>query len=55
MTVKEFMEVVPFSLIDYAKICELHWNLLFESYDNKYTGERVNSRKTLSPILIMKS
>lgn len=51
MTVKEFMEVVPYSLIDYAKICERHWNLLFKSYDNKYTGERVNSKKDLEPYL----
>lgn len=51
MTVKEFMEVVPYSLIYYAKICELHWDLLFESYDNKYTGERVNSKKDLKPYL----
>lgn len=49
MTVKEFVHVVNDVVIDYAKIYEMHWNLLFESYDYKFTGNRVNSKKDLEP------
>ena len=49
MTVKEFVDVVNNEVIDYAQIYELYWNWLFEDYDYKCTGKRVNSKKDLEP------
>ena len=49
MKVKEFIDVVSWNIVDYATIYELHWNLLFESYDYKRTDKRVNSKKDLEP------
>ena len=49
MTVKEFVDVVNYTVIDYAKIYELHWNPLWKDYDYKYTDKRVGSKKDLEP------
>ena len=51
MKVKEFLEVVPFSLIDYAKIYEMVWDEDFQNYDSKYTDKRVKSKKDLEQYL----
>lgn len=47
MKVKEFLEVVPFSLIDYAKIYEMVWDENYQDYDTKYTDKRVETKKDL--------
>ena len=49
MTVKEFVDVVNYTVIDYAKIYERQWNEDYQSYDSVYTGKRVNSKKDLAP------
>lgn len=49
MTVKEFVDVVNFSLLDYAKIYEMTWNEDYREYDSKFTDKRVGSTKDLEP------
>lgn len=49
MTVKEFIDVVNYTVIDYAKIYELHWDMLFKDYNCKYSGKRVETKKDLEP------
>lgn len=49
MTVKEFVDVVNYPLIDYAKIYELHWDSLYDGYDYKFTDKRVGSKNDLEP------
>ena len=49
MTVKEFVDVVNYTVIDYAQIYEMRWNENYEDYDYKATGKRVNSKKDLEP------
>lgn len=49
MTVKEFVNVISYAVIDYAKIYELHWNTLYEGYDYKFTDKRVETLKDLEP------
>ena len=51
MTVKEFLEVVPYSLIDYADIYEERWNEDYNDYDCKSTDKKVKSKKDLDPYL----
>lgn len=51
MKVKEFLEVVPFSLIDYAKIYEMVWNENYQDYDSKFVDKRVNNKKDLEQYL----
>lgn len=47
MKVKEFLEVVPYSLIDYARIYEMRWNENYNDYDCKFIDKRVSSKKDL--------
>lgn len=49
MTVKEFVNVVNDRVIDYARIYELRWNLLWNDYDHVYIEKRVNSKADLEP------
>ena len=49
MTVKEFVDVVNFSLIDYAKIYEMRWDEDYQSYDPIFADKRVNTKKDLEP------
>lgn len=51
MKVKEFIEVVTWNIIDYAKIYEMVWNEDYQNYDSKYTDKRVNSKKDLEQYL----
>ena len=52
MTVREFLEVVPFSLVDYARIYENKWDEDREDYTTNNTGKRVEKKQTLNPIMI---
>lgn len=47
MKVKEFLEVVPFSLIDYAKIYEKRWDENYQDYHSKFIDKRVKNKKDL--------
>lgn len=49
MTVKEFVDVVNNTVIDYAKIYEMRWNENYNDYDCKFTDKRVKSKKDLEP------
>lgn len=49
MTVKEFVDVVNYNILDYAKIYELRWNPLYEDYDYKFTDKRIESKNDLEP------
>lgn len=49
MKVKEFVDVVNFGIIDYAKIYEKRWNEDYNDYDCKFTGKRVENKKDLEP------
>lgn len=49
MTVKEFLDVVTFDIIDYAKIYEMKWNEDYQDYHSKFTDKRVKSKKDLEP------
>ncbi len=51
MKVREFLDVVTFNIIDYAKIYEMRWNENYNDYDCKYIDKRVNSKKDLEPYL----
>lgn len=43
MKVKDFVGVVNYTVLDYAKIYELIWNENYQDYDYKYTDKRINS------------
>ena len=47
MTVKEFIEVVNYTVIHYAKIYEMCWDKLYKDYNCNYTGNRVHSKEDL--------
>ncbi len=49
MKVKEFLDVVTWNIIDYAKIYEMRWNENYQDYDSKYIDKRVGSKKDLEP------
>lgn len=49
MKVKEFVDVVNSTVIDYAKIYEMKWNENYQDYDCKFTDKRVHSKKDLEP------
>ncbi len=49
MTVKEFVDVVNYQVIDYAKIYEMRWDERYESYDIKFADKRVDSKADLEP------
>ena len=49
MTVKEFVDVVNYQVIDYAKIYEMRWDERYQSYDSKFVGKRVNTKQDLEP------
>lgn len=51
MKVKEFLEVVPFSLIDGAKIYEMRWNENYQDYHSKFIGKTVGNKKDVEPYL----
>lgn len=52
MKVKEFLDVVPFSLIDYAEIYVNKWNEDLEDYHgSEFTGKRVKNKKDIEPYL----
>lgn len=51
MKVKEFLDVVTWNIIDYAKIYEMVWNEDYQNYDTKYTDKRVSSKKDLEQYL----
>ena len=51
MKVKEFMEVVPFSLIYYAKIYEMKWNEDYKEYHSKFIDKRIKNKADLEPYL----
>lgn len=51
MTVKDFLAVIPFSLVDYAKIYENKWDEDWEDDKTTNTGKRVHSQKDLEPYL----
>lgn len=43
MKVKDFVDVVNYTVLDYAKIYELIWNEDYQDYDYKYTDKHINS------------
>ena len=49
MKLKEFLDVVTWNIIDYAKIYEMRWNENYQDYDSKYIDKRVGSKKDLEP------
>ena len=49
MKVKEFLDVVTWNIIDYAKIYEMRWNENYQDYDSKYIDKRVKNKKDLEP------
>ena len=49
MTVKEFVDVVNYQLIDYAKIYEMRWDERYQSYDSRFVDKRVNTKQDLEP------
>lgn len=49
MKVKEFVDVVNYTVIDYAKIYEMRWDERYKDYDCKFTDKRVHSKKDLEP------
>lgn len=49
MKVKEFVDVVNYQVLDYAKIYMLRYNKDFKNYDYVFTGTRVKSKKDLEP------
>lgn len=49
MKVKEFLDVVTFNIIDYAKIYEMYWNEVYNDYDCKFADKRVKNKKDLEP------
>ena len=51
MKVKEFLDVVTWNIIDYAKIYEMRWNENYNDYDCKYIDKRVKSKQDLEPYL----
>ena len=51
MKVKEFIEVVNYQTIDYAKIYEMIWDEDYQDYHEKFIDQRVNSKKDLEPYL----
>ena len=51
MTIKEFLEVVSWEIVDYAQIYEMIWDEDYQDYEAKNTDKRVNSKKDLEPYL----
>jgi hypothetical protein len=51
MTVREFLDVVNFEIVDYAQIYEKIWNEDYQDYDTKATDKRVNTKKDLEQYL----
>lgn len=51
MKVKEFIEVVNFDVLYYAKIYEMIWNEDYQEYHSKYTGIRIYKLSDLDPYL----
>ena len=51
MKVKEFLDVISWNIIDYAKIYEMVWNEKHQQYVTTYTNKRVFSRKDIEPYL----
>ena len=49
MTVKEFVDVVCFNVLDYAKIYEMRWDENYGSYDCKFVDKRIQTKKDLEP------
>ena len=47
MKVKEFLAVVPYSLVDYAKIYENKWDEDWEQYNSINTHKRVEKKTDL--------
>ena len=51
MKVKEFLDVVSWNIIDYAKIYEKIWDEDYQDYFPKYMDKRVNNKQDLEPYL----
>lgn len=51
MKVKEFLDVVTFNIIDYAKIYEMVWHEDYQDYHSCFTDKRVHSKKDLEQYL----
>lgn len=49
MKVREFLDVVNFNMVDYAKIYEMVWNEDYQDYHSYFTDKRVNTKKDLEP------
>lgn len=51
MKVKEFLDVVSWDIIDYARIYEMRWKEDYQEYHSKFIDKRVKHRKDLEPYL----